>query len=129
MTTDPSRPRRRRGYPKTVANTATATHDPPRDDGRRGGDRVATVSIDWPRTWEHREQIESYAVREGRLERTSVEFQGKLGAAPLSSCIDVDPGDHERADTLRSLDLGSRSVLRFSLEGRITYGAGRSVER
>ncbi|MHC3379445.1 acetoacetate decarboxylase family protein [Haloarcula sp. H-GB5] len=118
------------GYPKTVADI---TH---RDDETRrettvieNGDRVATVSIDWPRTWERREQIESYAVREGRLERTPVEFQGKLGAAPLSGRVDVDLGDHDRADTLRSLDLGSRSVLRFSMEGRITYGAGRPVER
>ena len=118
------------GYPKTVADI---TH---RDDATRrettvveDGNRVATVGIDWPQTWERRESIESYALREGRLERTPVEFQGKLGAAPLSSRVDVDPGDHERADTLRSLDLGSRSVLRFSLEGRIAYGAGRSVER
>jgi len=118
------------GYPKTVADI---TH---RDDATRrettvveDGDRVATVSIDWPRTWGRREQIESYAVREGRLERTPVEFQGQLGVAPLSSRVDVNLGDHERADTLRSLDLGSRSVLRFSLEGRIAYGAGRPVER
>ncbi|GAA5473961.1 acetoacetate decarboxylase family protein [Haloarcula hispanica] len=118
------------GYPKTVADI---TH---RDDATRrettvveDGNRVATVGIDWPRTWERRETVESYAVREGQLERTPIEFQGKLGAAPLSNRVDVDLGDHERADTLRSLDLGSRSVLRFSLEGRITYGAGRPVER
>ncbi|EMA25851.1 acetoacetate decarboxylase family protein [Haloarcula amylolytica] len=118
------------GYPKTVADI---THH---DDATRrettvveDGDRVATVGIDWPRTWERRESIESYAVREGQLERTPIEFQGKLGAAPLSNRVDVDLGDHERANTLRSLDLGSRSVLRFSLEGRIAYGAGRSVER
>ncbi|GAA3869740.1 acetoacetate decarboxylase family protein [Haloarcula argentinensis] len=118
------------GYPKTVADI---THH---DDETRhettvveDGDRVATVSIDWPRTWERREQIESYAVREGRLERTPVEFQGELGAAPLSGRVHVDLGNHERADTLRALDLGSRSVLRFSLEGQITYGAGRPVER
>jgi len=118
------------GYPKTVADI---TH---RDDATRrettvveDGDRVATVGIDWPWTWERRESIESYAVREGQLERTPVVFQGKLGAAPLSSRVDVDLGDHERADTLRSLDLGTRSVLRFSLEGQITYGAGRPVER
>ncbi|EMA25477.1 MULTISPECIES: acetoacetate decarboxylase family protein [Haloarcula] len=118
------------GYPKTVANISHHDNTTRRETTVvEDGDRVATVSIDWPRTWEHREQIESYAVREGRLERTPVEFQGKLGAAPLSSRIDVDLGDHERADTLRSLDLGSRSVLRFSLEGRIAYGAGRSVER
>lgn len=118
------------GYPKTVADI---TH---RDDATRrettvveDGDRVATVGIDWPRTVSRRETSESYAVRDGRLERTPIEFQGKLGAAPLSSRVDVDLGDHERADTLRSLDLGTRSVLRFSLEGRITYGAGRPVER
>nr|WP_101351375.1 acetoacetate decarboxylase family protein [Haloarcula taiwanensis] len=118
------------GYPKTVADI---DH---RDDatGREttvveDGDRVATVRIDWPRTWERRERIASYAVREGRLERTPVAFQGKLGAAPLSGRVAVAPGDHERADTLRALDLGTRSVLRFSLDGRITYGAGRAVER
>jgi hypothetical protein len=118
------------GYPKTVADI---TH---RDDATRrettvieDGNRVATVGIDWPRTWERRERVESYAVRESQLERTPIEFQGKLGAAPLSNCVDVDLGDHERSDTLQSLDLGSRSVLRFSLEGRIAYGAGRSVER
>ncbi|NLV04899.1 acetoacetate decarboxylase [Haloarcula rubripromontorii] len=118
------------GYPKTVADI---TH---RDDATRrettvveDGDRVATVSIDWPRAWERRERIGSYAVREGRLERTPVEFQGKLGVAPLSGRVTVDPDDHERADTLRALDLGSRSVLRFSLDGRIAYGAGRPVER
>jgi len=118
------------GYPKTVADI---TH---RDDATRrettvveDGDRVATVSIDWPRTWERRELTESYAVRKGRLERTPIEFQGKLGVAPLSSRVEIHLGDHERADTLRSLDLGSRSVLRFSLEGQITYGAGRAVER
>ncbi|MFY4811234.1 acetoacetate decarboxylase family protein [Haloarcula sp. AONF1] len=118
------------GYPKTVADI---TH---RDDATRrettiveDGDRVTTVSIDWPRIWERQERIESYAVREGQLERTPVEFQGKLGAAPLSGRVHVDPGNHKRADTLRSLDLGSRSVLRFSMEGRITYGAGRPVER
>ncbi|WP_146417709.1 acetoacetate decarboxylase family protein [Haloarcula hispanica] len=118
------------GYPKTVADI---THH---DDATRrettvveDGSRVATVGIDWPRAWKRRETVESYAVREGRLERTPIEFQGKLGAAPLSNRVDVDLGDHERADTLRSLDLGSRSVLRFSLEGRITYGAGRPVER
>ncbi|WP_336336173.1 acetoacetate decarboxylase family protein [Haloarcula brevis] len=118
------------GYPKTVADI---DH---RDDATRrettvveDGDRVATVGIDWPRTWARRERIASYAVREGRLERTPVAFQGKLGAAPLSGRVHVDPGDHERADTLRALDLGPRSVLRFSLDGRITYGAGRAVER
>ena len=118
------------GYPKTVADI---TH---RDDATRrettvveDGNRVATVAIDWPRAWERRERTESYAVRAGRLERTPIEFQGKLGAAPLSGRVDVDLGDHERADTLRSLELGTRSVLRFSLEGRITYGAGRPVER
>ncbi|WP_420182793.1 acetoacetate decarboxylase family protein [Haloarcula sp. KBTZ06] len=118
------------GYPKTVADISH------RDGATRrettvveDGDRVATVSIDWPRTWERRETVESYAVREGRLERTPIEFRGKLGVAPLSDRIDVDPGDHERADTLRSLDLGTRSVLRFSLDGRIAYGAGRPVER
>lgn len=118
------------GYPKTVADI---TH---RDDATRrettvveDGDRVATVSIDWPRIWERRGRTESYAIREGRLERTPIEFQGKLGVAPLSGRVDVDLGDHEQADTLRSLELGTRSVLRFSLEGRITYGAGRPVER
>ncbi|MDS0220311.1 hypothetical protein NDI54_02990 [Haloarcula sp. S1AR25-5A] len=93
------------------------------------GDPIARASIDWPRTWERRETTESYAVREGRLERTPVEFQGKLGVAPLSKRVEVDLGDHERADTLRSLDLGTRSVLRFSLAGQITYGAGRPVGR
>ncbi|KAA9399348.1 acetoacetate decarboxylase [Haloarcula sp. CBA1130] len=118
------------GYPKTVADI---TH---RDDATRrettvveDGDHVATVGIDWPRTWERRERIESYAVREGRLERTPVEFQGKLGVAPLSGRVDVDLGDHERADTLRSLELGSRSLLRFSLAGRIAYSAGQPVAR
>ncbi|GCF13649.1 hypothetical protein Harman_15840 [Haloarcula mannanilytica] len=118
------------GYPKTVADI---TH---RDDATRrettvieDGDRVATVGIDWPRAWERRERTESYAVRAGRLERTPIEFQGKLGVAPLSRRVDVDLGNHERADTLRSLDMGSRSVLRFSLEGEIAYGAGRAVER
>ncbi len=82
---------------------------------------MATVSIDWPRTWEHREQIESYAVREGRLERTSVEFQGKLGAAPLSGASTWTPG----------VEPPTRSVLdwfpirpRFSLEARITSSLG-----
>jgi hypothetical protein len=118
------------GYPKTVADI---TH---RDDatGREttvveDGNRVATVGIGWPQTWERRESIRSYAVREGQLEWTPVVFQGQLGAAPLSKRVDVDLGDHKRANTLRSLDLGARSVLRFSLEGRITYGAGRPVER
>ena len=118
------------GYPKTVADIAHRD-DPTRRETTvvEDGDRVATVGIDWPRTWERRERFGGYAVREGRLERTPVEFQGKLGAVPLSGRVDVDLGDHERADTLRSLDLGSRSILRFSLEGRITYGAGRAVER
>jgi hypothetical protein len=118
------------GYPKTVADI---THH---DDATRrettvveDGSRVATVGINWPRTWERRETVESYAVREGQLERTPIEFQGKLGVAPLSNRVDVDLGNHERADTLRSLNLGTRSVLRFSLDGRIAYGAGRPVER
>ena len=95
-------------------------------------DGSALVHTDEKRTpvnWQPPGSDHYAAVREGRLERTPVEFQGELGAAPLSSRVDVDPGDHERADTLRSLDLGSRSVLRFSLEGQITYGAGRPVER
>ncbi|WP_434531359.1 acetoacetate decarboxylase family protein [Haloarcula sp. NS06] len=68
------------GYPKTVADITH--HD---DETRRettvveNGDRVATVGIDWPRTWERRESIESYAVREGRLERTPIEFRGNWG--------------------------------------------------
>ena len=118
------------GYPKTVADI---TH---RDDATRrettvveDGNRVATVGIDWPRTWERRERTESYAVRAGRLERTPIEFRGKLGVTPLSNRVDVDLGDHERADTLRSLDMGSRSVLRFSLAGRIAYSAGQPVAR
>ena len=118
------------GYPKTVADISHRDNTTRRETTVvEDGNRVATVSIDWPRACERQEQIESYAVREGRLERTPVEFQGKLGAAPLSGRVHVDLGDHERADTLRALNLGSRSVLRFSLDGQIAYGTGRPVER
>lgn len=116
------------GFPKTVADI---TH---RDDATRrettvveDGDRVATVAIDWPRSLSREETSHSYAVRDGRLEQVPVTFRGRFGVAPLSARVAVDLGDHDRADTLRSLDIGSRSVVRFSLDGQLTYGAGRPV--
>ncbi|WP_424001438.1 acetoacetate decarboxylase family protein [Haloarcula salina] len=117
------------GFPKTVADI---TH---RDDATRrettvveDGDRVATVAIDWPRSLPAAATTHSYAVRDGRLLRIPVGFRGQLGVAPLSARVAVDPGDHDRADALRSLDIGSRAVLSFSLDGELTYGAGRPVE-
>jgi len=117
------------GFPKTVADI---TH---RDDATtrettvvEDGDRVATVAIDWPRSLSHEERSHAYAVRDGGLLRVPVSFRGQFGVAPLSARVTVDPGEHDRADALRSLDVGSRSLLRFSLDGEVTYGAGRPVE-
>ncbi|WP_241692736.1 acetoacetate decarboxylase family protein [Haloarcula salina] len=117
------------GFPKTVADI---TH---RDDATRrettvveDGDRVATVAIDWPQSLPREERSHAYAVRADRLLQIPISFRGQFGVAPLSARVAIDLGEHDRADTLRSLDIGSRSFLGFSLDGEIAYGAGRPVE-
>lgn len=116
------------GFPKTVARVSH--HN---EGGRRttsvveDGDHVLTVDIDRPRTVPWSFGTTSYTVQDGRLESLPVELDGRIGVAPLSD-VEVMLGCHERAETLRSLDLSERAIARFAFEGGITYGAGQPVE-
>jgi len=51
-----------------------------------------------------------------------------MGVAPFSERVEVMLGHHERAETLRSLDLRERAMAIFAFEGYTICGVGRPVK-
>lgn len=116
------------GYPKVVA---AIDH---RDEGSTrkttvsvDGECLLSLSVDRPRTRSVAVDAASYAVRDGTLLRIPAEIDAEAGAWPLTGGVSLALGDHERADTLRTLDLGGRALARIGIEGSVTYGAGEPV--
>jgi hypothetical protein len=116
------------GYPKEVGDVTIE------DDGSRrratvtvGGDHLATVELDRPRTIERHQTTYSYTFDDGTLRRQPLELRGEAGAWPLSDRVSITLGDHPQAERLREFDLGDRALVRFSAKVEFVIGRNEPI--
>ncbi|MFD1642040.1 SDR family NAD(P)-dependent oxidoreductase [Halohasta litorea] len=116
------------GYPKSVAEIDIAN-----DDGVTRtrlaveGQHVLSLAVEQPPTRDRELSLSSYTVRDGELQQIPNTFSGELGLWPLGRRADWSLGEHAWADSLRSVDLGSRPLARFGGNCEFTIGEPRVV--
>ncbi len=116
------------GYPKSLAEIEIVE-----DDGVTrtrltvDGQRVLSLAVEQPPTRDRELSLSSYTLRNGDLHRTPNTFAGELGLRPLSRRVDWSLGDHEWADSLRSVALGTRPLARFGGDCEFTIGSPTPV--
>ena len=115
--------RERWGYPKSVADIEIVEDDEvTRTRLTVDGQRVLSLAVEQPPTRSLSVSLSSYTLRDGDLHRTPNTFAGEIGLRPLSRRVDWSLGDHEWADSLRSVELGSRPLARFGGNCEFTIG-------
>lgn len=116
------------GYPKVVADV---DHEET-DSGRRttvsvDGESVLSISIDRPPVLDSSATGYSYTEQGGRLHRQTLDMRGDVGLWPCSSGVSYTLGGHDRAETLRSLDLGGGALARLYADGEFVVHAGEQI--
>ncbi len=116
------------GFPKVVADI---THD---DDGSVrtttvtvDGDRFITFEIDRPPSMEMEDDGFSYALKDDELLKVPNKIDADAGLWPFSNNVAVSFGDHQKAESLRSLNLRPRALARVSVDGDVYFYPGERV--
>jgi hypothetical protein len=116
------------GYPKVVADI-----DIEERDGRRrtrvsvDGDHLLTFAVERPPMIPRDDTLITYAVQDETLLRIEADMVGEMGLWPYTTAFSLTLGEHPKAETLRSLDLGDRAFARLYGEGRLRFPAGKPV--
>lgn len=117
------------GFPKTVGDIDIHTKA-----GRRktsvsvNDEHLLSFELSRPPTIKTQNTITNYTVKDGHLLRIQAETDGQIGMWPYTTDFSVSFGDHERADTLRDLNIRSRAIARFHFRGQSSFPAGTPVQ-